>query len=428
MNRWDVPGSGIIPLETESSGMIEAGVSEGAPREVVMRALGVLVKSGLLLLVALGLSACGSKPVIGVLLAESGDAAAYGSSMRHGIELALKEAKADTTSPVPKGLSVVWADSGTNPEKAASEYANLVSKGNAVFVIAGVTSGEAKELIPVIKSTQVPCLSPSASLPSLTKGNRLFFRIFPSDNLEGRRAARFLREDKDLDSVLIYSQGSEQARGIEPPFRHVFEQNLEGKVVGRILLSNSNWERESADILAGHSPEAVYVIAYHEDAIRVLKHLRKLHFKGLICMTSAFNNGTAIEANPKLVDGVFFPQPAFDTDDPRPLVQNFLKNFEETYGHKPDIYAAHAFDAMRVALETLKTTKSMTTLDIRKTLQFGLEEFPGVTGPIQFNDDGDVHRNPIMFIIKKGRVRPYEKYLKEEKERIRKKIIGLLQR
>lgn len=408
--------------------MIEMAVvsREGAPGEVVMRAVSSIMKVGVLLLVALGLSACGSKPIIGVILAESGDAATYGISMHHGIELALKDAEADQENPLPKGLSVLWADSSTTPAKAVAEYERLVGEG-AHLIVAGVTSGEAKALLPVIKKTDVPCLSPSASLPSLTKDSRLFFRVFPSDDLEGRRAARFLREDRDLDSVIIYSEDSEQARGIEPPFRHVFEQALEGKVVGRVVLSDANWERESTDLIAGHNPEAAYIIAYGETTIRVLKHLRAMRYKGTICVTSAFYSAPVVEENRKLVDGIFFPQPAYDTEDPRPLVQNFLKEYRKAYGHEPDIYAAHAFDAMRVALETFRKTKSMTTLDIRKTLQYGLEEFPGVTGPIQFNDYGDVHRNPIMFIVKDGQVRPFEKYLKEEKERIRKKILGLLQ-
>jgi len=391
-----------------------------------MRAVSTLTKAGILLLAAFGLSACGSKPVIGVLLAESGDAATYGKAMHQGIELALDEARSSQDKDAfVKNLTVLWADTETNPEKAAAEYKALADKG-AHLMIAGVTSGEAKALLPVIKETNVPCLSPSASLPSLTKDSRLFFRVFPSDDLEGRRAARFLREDRDLDSVIIYSEDSEQARGIEPPFRHVFEQALEGKVVGRVVLSDPNWEQESTDLLNGHSPEAAYIIAYGEETIRVLKHLRAAHYKGTICVTSAFYSGPVVEQHQDLVDGIFFPQPAFDTEDPRPLVQAFLKNYREKYGHEPDIYAAHAYDAMRVAMETLRKTKSMTTVDIRKTLQFGLEEFPGVTGPIQFNDYGDVHRNPIMFIIKKGQVRPFEKYLKKEKERIRKGIIKLL--
>ncbi len=269
-------------------------------------------------------------------------------------------------------------------------------------------------------------LSPSASLPSLTKDSKLFYRIFPSDELEGRRAGRFLREDQDLDTVLIFSQDSEQARGIEPPFRHIFEQAMQGKVVDRILLTDPDWEQQAADSCAAHNPESVYIIAYANETLDVLRLLRDKDFKGIVCATSAFYSGYMVEKNPDLTDGVYFPQPAFDVTDERPLVQPFVTSYREKYGQDPDIYAAHAFDAMRVALLTVSLTEIFETPEIRKTLQFKLAEFPGVTGIIQFNDYGDVHRNPIMFIVKDGKVRNYERYVEAEKKIIREKIRKLL--
>ncbi len=99
-----------------------------------------------------------------------------------------------------------------------------------------------------------------------------------------------------------------------------------------------------------------------------------------------------------------------------------MKNYRAKYGHEPDIYAAHAYDALRLTLETFREAKGYSSSEIRKTLQFAIKEFPGVTGSIQFDDYGDVRHNPIMFIIKDGQVKPYEKYLKELRAQIGKKI------
>lgn len=388
-----------------------------------MRKLNMMMKVGAVALAYCGLAACGSKPVIGVLLPESGEAKSYGAAMKNAMDLAIEQAKADGSYPAD--LVIQWADSTSDPETASEQYKDLVSKGSKM-VIAGVTSGEAKAMLPVIDRTDVPCLSPSASLPSLTKDSKLFYRIFPSDELEGRRAGRFLREDQDLDTVLIFSQDSEQARGIEPPFRHIFEQAMQGKVVDRILLTDPDWQQQAADSCAAHNPESVYIIAYANETLDVLRLLRDKDFKGIVCATSAFYSGYMVEKNPDLTDGVYFPQPAFDVTDERPLVQPFVTSYREKYGQDPDIYAAHAFDAMRVALLTVSLTEIFETPEIRKTLQFKLAEFPGVTGIIQFNDYGDVHRNPIMFIVKDGKVRNYERYVEAEKKIIREKIRNLL--
>lgn len=372
---------------------------------------------------AMLLTACGAKPVVGILLPETGAAASYGKSMRHGIALAVEQAKADGS--YPDGLALHWADSGTDPDRAVTALRDLAGRG-CKLVVAGVTSGEATPLLPVLEETQVVMLSPSASAPNLTKDSRLFFRIFTSDDLEGRRAGRFLREDQDRASVLILSEDSAQARGIEPPFRQVFEQSMVGKVVGRVLLTDPAWEQQTADMVLAHNPESAYVLGYADSTVRAIKQLRKLNFQGVICATSAFYSGDVVDRNPGILEGVYFPQPAFDLTDDKPLVQRFIQSYQAKYGSHPDIYAAHAFDSMKVAMHVVDEVAVFESSELRKAMMFSIKEFPGVTGIIQFNDYGDVHRNPIMFVVKEGEVRNYERWVDEEKQKIRDRIRNLL--
>jgi len=371
------------------------------------------------------LSACGSKPVVGILLPTSGAAASYGESMKEGIEFALDEAK--KTKTMPAGLQLVWGDSGSDPDQAVAEYRRLAGEG-AKLVIVGTTSDEAKAIIPLLDETNTIGLTPSASAPGLTKQSKLFFRVFTSDELEGRRAGRFLREDQDDATTLIYAVDSEQARGIEPPFRQVFEQAMDGTVVGRVSLSDPDWRQESADLLAANNPESVYIIGLANPSIEVVQHLRDKEFEGTICLTSAFYSGGVVDQHRDILEGVYFPQPAFDMQDERDIVQDFVKGFRSRYGSDPDIYAAHAYDACRLALHAAREASPYETSEIRKALLFSIGEFPGVTGIISFNDFGDVHHNPIMFTIRDGKVVNYERYVKEQKKLIRDRIRRLLQR
>jgi branched-chain amino acid transport system substrate-binding protein len=375
----------------------------------------------LILAVVVAFSACSSKPVVGVLLPMTGEASTHGESMKRGIDLALEMEKENT----PDGFLVLWADTETDPTTGAAEMKRLAGEGATLFV-AGTTSDTARALLPVLDETDSIAISPSASAPSLTKDSRRFFRIFASDELEGRRAGRFLYDDQDKTSVLIYAADSAQARGIEPPFRLVFEQAMGGEIVGRVALDEDGWESESADLLAAHSPASVYIIGFGEEFLEALRHLRGKGFEGPICATSAFYTSQIVEDNPELVEGVYFPQPAFDIQSEAQLTQDFVNTYKQKYQDDPDIYAAHAFDAMRVATFVASEAKSFSPVEIRKVLAFGLKEFPGVTGIIQFNDYGDVHHNPIMFIVKDGHVINYERYIEEEKVKIREKIRNLL--
>ena len=367
------------------------------------------------------LSACTSKPVVGVLLPMTGEASTYGESMKRGIDLALEM---DQES-LPVGFQVLWGDTASDPTTGAAEMKRLAGEG-AVLFVAGTTSDTARALLPVLDDTDSIAVSPSASAPSLTKDSRRFFRVFASDELEGRRAGRFLYDDQDKTSVIIYAADSAQARGIEPPFRLVFEQAMGGEIVGRVALDDEGWESDSADLLAANNPASAYIIGYGDKTVEALRHLRGKGFEGPICATSAFYTSQIVEDNLELVEGVYFPQPAFDIQSEAQLTQTFVTSYKQKFQDDPDIYAAHAFDAMRVATFVANESKSFSPVDIRKILAFGLKEFPGVTGIIQFNDYGDVHHNPIMFIVKNGHVINYERYIEEEKVKIREKIKNLL--
>jgi hypothetical protein len=66
------------------------------------------------------------------------------------------------------------------------------------------------------------------------------------------------------------------------------------------------------------------------------------------------------------------------------------------------------------------------TLEILKALNFGVSEFMGVTGPILFDDYGDVKHYPMMFIVTEGQVLSYQRYLETERRRILKQVQDLL--
>jgi branched-chain amino acid transport system substrate-binding protein len=381
-----------------------------------------MAKTLLTLSAVVVLSACGSKPVVGVLLPMTGEASTYGESMKRGIDLALEMEQAN----LPSGFQVLWGDTATNPETGADEMRRLSAEGARLFV-AGTTSDTARVLLPVLDETDSIAVSPSASAPSLTKDSRRFFRVFASDELEGRRAGRFLYDDQDKTTVLIYAEESAQAQGIEPPFRLVFEQAMGGEVVGRVAVDEEGWETTSADLLAAHRPASVYIIGYGDTTIEVLRHLRGKGYEGPICATSAFYTSQIVEENPELVEGVFFPQPAFDMQSDAQLTQDFVNTYQQRYQNEPDIYAAHAFDAMRVVIFVAGEAKSFRAEEIRKVLAYGVKEFPGITGIIQFNDYGDVHHNPIMFIVKDGHVLNYERYIEEQRAKITEKIRGILE-
>ncbi len=367
---------------------------------------------------------CSSKPIVGIILPTTGAAASYGQSIESGIRLALADARG--RNGLPEGFEVVWADSGSQPGRAVAELRRMVSERGVKMVVGGATSAEAAAMISVLDELEVVCLSPSASAPGLAERSRYFFRIYPSDELEGNTAATFVFERLDRAKIVLFSGDTEYTRGIKPEFLKQFEEALGGEVVDDIDLSGNDWQTRAKKAISSGGVGAAYVIGYAGEILEVVRFLREQNFAGRIVTTSAFYSGDAIRDAGPAAEGILFPLPPFDRTSEKEPVLSFVNRYMATYQRAPDVFAAHGYDAMGFTLKVFNLAKPPKTLEILKALNYGVAEFNGVTGPILFDDHGDVKHYPKMFIVNNGQVLTYQRYLETERRRILNQVQDLL--
>ena len=136
-------------------------------------------------------------------------------SIESGIRLALSDAR--DQGQLPPEFEVVWADTGSDPAAAVSELQAMVAERDVKMVIGGATSGEAIAMIPELEEHGVVCLSPSASAPGLAKKSRLFFRIYPSDVVEGTMMADFMLNVMEKSRIMILAIAANRAEGTGAP-------------------------------------------------------------------------------------------------------------------------------------------------------------------------------------------------------------------
>jgi branched-chain amino acid transport system substrate-binding protein len=370
------------------------------------------------------LSGCGGKPIVGVILPTTGAAATYGESIESGIRLAISDAR--ERNELPDGFEVVWADTGSDPSRAVAEFQKMVEERGVNMVVGGATSAEAVALIPEIDDAEVICLSPSASAPGLARRSRHFFRIYPSDELEGHTAANFLHERLGKHKVLVFTGDTEYTRGIKPEFLKQYQEALNGTVVADLVLVEEDWRQRASQILDRDGVEAVYTIGYAEEILEVILFLSERGYEGRIVTTSAFYSGQVIREAGEAAEGVMFPLPPFDRTSEKEPVLSFVNRYMDTYQRAPDVFAAHGYDAMGLTIKVMSVAKPPENMEILRALNFGVAEFMGVTGPILFDDFGNVKHYPMMFLVSGGQVLSYQRYLEAERRRIIKQVQDLL--
>jgi len=367
------------------------------------------------LLLVLSFARCGNeKPVhVGVVLPLSGQFAIYGEPIHKGIELAFEEIQKGDEYTIPMELDV--KDSQGDPDLAKQLLEELYDEG-APAVIGGATTEEALAMVEVADSQDRVLISPSASSPRLTGISTNFFRVFPSDFLEGTKMGHFATQTLNVDQVVIAASKSPYAKGIQQVFRQEFERN------GGKVLDVIEYPRNTSDLggvidrIMTLKPAAVYLADYADGLVILLKGLQDRGYQGKILTTSSIASGQVLQKAGDAAEGVLFTQSNYDAASDEPLIHKFVEAYRAKYNEDPDLYAAHGYDAMRVYAQALKKGG-------RLPRQFwqgmrSISSFPGVTGPIQFDEQGDVQKFPRVYIVQNGQFIDYDRVLEERRQQL----------
>jgi branched-chain amino acid transport system substrate-binding protein len=344
-------------------------------------------------------TACSPGLRVGVVLPETGEAAAYGASIKSGIKLAFGQAV--TARHAPPGLELLFRDSGSDPTRAAGAAEGLYEAG-VLAVIGGVTSAEATVMIPVAARFRRVLLSPSASAPELARISPFFFRVYPSDELEGVEAAEFLTTTRNCRTVLILQEDNAYTRGLLPVFaRELASQGTH--LVGSLRLDEEGWDAALRRASNGKGPDGVYLCGYGDVILAGLRALRTMGYRGTICTTSAISASSILQRAGALAEGIFFPLAGLDLADPHGPARAFVEQYRAAYNLPPDIYAAHGYDAMEAIIAALNRLTERRGSALPAGLR-ALTQEQGVTGPIAFDEDGNIRQRPRTYWIHNGKV------------------------
>ena len=378
------------------------------------------------ILLALGFLGCQSDTVqIGVVVPLTGQYQTYGEANKRGIELAFEEIQADG---YPLTLELVIADSGSDPTQARELLEQQFGDG-AFVVIGGSVSDEAKEMIAGADRYERVLLSPSATSPDLTKASRNFFRIAPSDQTEGNKMADFAFRVLELKKVAIIAEDGTYAKGIQQAFDNAFTSQG-GEIMEVIELPpNTSDFGGLIDRVVTLEPDAVYLAAYEAGITAMILELKRLGFQGRILTTHAFSTPEAMARVGDAAAGVVLTQTVFEPDSQHAHVQKFVNAYRDRHSEEPNLFAAEGYDAMKVLAVALQDHHTLAS-ELPRGLWDAVKEFPGVTGSIQFNENGDVRKFPRVYVVGADlllsdyskRIEDNQKKLREKQEELKRRL------
>jgi ABC-type branched-subunit amino acid transport system substrate-binding protein len=374
------------------------------------------------------------KGAIGCILPLTGPYEQFGNCVLAGIELALAEFN---SGPVATPIRLVIKDSRGDPEVAARALEYLVHNENVVGIIGPMVTAEyvaesAQNLgVPIITLTQKEditkigdfvfrdFLTPLQQIKTIvpyvvhTLGYKKLAIIYP-DDISGIRFMNLFWDElieQGGQVVGVESYNSHQtdfATPIKKLIGRYYERIEPVKVTGEEIMETTIEEEIADEEVETEEPEepepiidfdAVFIPDTSKNVSLIAPQLLYNDVTDVLLLgTNLWYSPWLLRQSAGYVQGAIFST-GFFVEDPNPTVQNFVANFQETFGRKPIFFDAQGYDIAKLLFHGVQQPKVRT----RKGLQVALHQvsgFPTVTGFISFDETGDARKELILLKVR----------------------------
>lgn len=341
-----------------------------------------------------------SEPIkIGAILSLTGSAAQYGKWSQNGIALAVSEVN-QAGGINGRQLQIIYEDDATDPATAVSAAQKLISINHVSAILGPLTSSSVLAAAPVAEANHIVLLSPCASSPKITDAGDYIFRNWPSDNYEGAAMAEFLAQQLHIKTVVVAAMNNEYGLGL----RDVFIQRA--KELGLNILDVLSFEQGATDLkaqaarIAELKPDIVYAPGHGKEVATLIRQCREIGVKSVFASGVAFETPDVFTVAGSAADGTYYTAPAFDPDSQDNQVVKFQEAYEARFHAKAEVFAAHAYDAVKILATALQNAGG--DFNKLKDALYAIHDFPGVTGNTTFDKNGDVIKPVAVKVVKGG--------------------------
>lgn len=330
---------------------------------------------------------------IGVFGPTSGPVAAYGTAVAESVKLAAEEINANGGID-GREIEIFDYDTKADKTEAINIYNKLKDQDEVVAIIGGTISGETLAVKELVIADNMPMLTPTATNLDVTTDAASIFRACYVDPYQGAAAARFSIDTLEAKSVaILYNSDDAYSEGLAVAYKEVFDNE------GLTVTNYEGYTTNDVDFNAiltevkNENPDIIFLPDYYDKVGKIATQIRNIGLEQTVVGVDGWDSVEIDYADQ--VEGYYFVN-HFAKTDPAPVVQNFISTFQDKYSADPNALGALGYDAMYVMAEAIKTagsTDSQAIIDALKNIQY-----QGVTGNIQFDEQGDAKQKDIAII------------------------------
>ena len=296
---------------------------------------------------------------IGVMGALSGDLARFGRPIENGIRLAVDLANRERD--LPCALAIHAEDTQGDPNQAPRRAQELVEDGQVVACICGFFSGETFATGSIFDEGGLLMASIGSNRVIDQQGFGTWFRAVAADPIQGSATGRYILDSLRARSVTVVHDTLDYSKRLARDVADAVGGRLDGRYV--ISPEESDYSAVVAQIKR-RDPDVVYFGGYWPQAGALLRQLREARVRSVF-VTDEGAKHRGLGRYLRGYEGRARTKASCPCSDPTEIeaASSFVAEYERTFGKRPRIYAADAFDVTNVAIDALRELSGAETVE-----------------------------------------------------------------
>jgi len=377
------------------------------------------VKSALTVLaVAALLVACGKKqeaaapaaaadPVvkIGHVAPTSGAIAHLGKDNENGAIMAIEELNAAGVMIDGKKvkLELMAEDDAADP-KQGTAVAQKLADAKVAGVIGHLNSGTSIPASKIYSDAGIPQISPSATNPKYTRqGFKTTFRVVADDVHLGSTLGKYAVGTLKGKAIAVVDDRTAYGQVLAVEFVKAVEA-AGGKVVAKEFTTDKATDFNSIlTTIKGKKPDVVFFGGMDAVAGPMLKQMKSLGIKAKfmggdgICSTELIKLAGDAAGD----DQVFCAEAGGVEGEAKVGMDEFKAKFKTKFNADVQVYAPYVYDSVKIMVAAMVAANSSDPAKYLPVLA-ATKDFKGVTGPITFDEKGDIKNGALTLKTIKG--------------------------
>ncbi|MDD4931000.1 MAG: branched-chain amino acid ABC transporter substrate-binding protein [Candidatus Colwellbacteria bacterium] len=309
------------------------------------------------------------------------------------------------------------------------EIATEAAGDKQVMVYVGpFNSGAAKISIPITNGSGLPQVSPGNTWPGLTKPGfsigepeafyptriRTYFRVCPTDDLQGPAAANWAKE-LGFQKIYIFDDGQAYGKGIADLFeKRAYDLGLE--IYGHQTINTLSQDiTENIEDIRKSDIDLIYFGGITTSgAIPLLSRIKEAGIRAGFMGSDGLMEQAFIDQAGMTAEGAYITQVGIPPSEMTGKGREFVDKYRSRYSIEPGTYSGFGYEAMNTVIAAIEKAKNKDRAGILDALS-KTSDHDGIFGKWSFDVNGDTSLSLVSGNRIQNREFVFQKLITEER-------------